>query len=45
MLIYSQDEAVNDAPGNGNFYQFRPQRKQGIAARAYYALSGKYMAE
>ena len=45
MLIYSQDELVNNTPGDGNFIGSLPQRKQGLAARASYAYAGKYMAE
>lgn len=45
MFIYSQDEYVNNVPGNGNFIGSLPKRKQGVAARASYAYAGKYMAE
>lgn len=45
MLIYNQDEYVNNVPGNGNFIGSLPKRKQGIAARASYSYAGKYMAE
>lgn len=45
MIIYNQDELVNNVPGNGNFIGSLPQRKQGLAARASYTYAGKYLAE
>jgi len=44
MFIYSQDEYVNNVPGN-NVINSLPQRKLGLAGRASYAYDGKYMAE
>lgn len=44
MVLYNQDEYVNNVPGN-NVINSLPRRKQGIAARASYAYAGKYMAE
>lgn len=44
MLLYNQDELVNNVPGN-NVITSLPRRKQGIAARLSYAYDGKYMAE
>ena len=44
MLLYNQDEFVNNVPGN-NVINSLPKRKQGIAARLSYAYGGKYMAE
>lgn len=45
MVIYTQDEYVNNVPGDNNFIGSLPKRKQGVAARASYAYAGKYMAE
>lgn len=44
MLLYNQDELVNNTPGN-NVINSLPQRKQGIAARASYVYDQKYMLE
>ena len=44
MLLYSQDELVNNVPGN-DLIASLPKRKQGIAGRLSYAFDGKYMAE
>ena len=44
MLIYNQDELVNNVPGN-NLINSLPKRKQGLAGRLSYAYDGKYMAE
>lgn len=45
MVIYNQDELVNNVPGNGNFIGSLPRRKQGFAGRASYTYGGRYMAE
>ncbi len=45
MLIYNQDELVNNTLAVANFIASLPKRKQGLAARASYAYAGKYMAE
>ena len=44
MLLYNQDELVNNVPGN-NLINSLPKRKQGLAGRLSYAYDGKYMAE
>ena len=44
MLLYSQDELVNNVPGN-DLIASLPKRKQGVAGRLSYAFDGKYMAE
>lgn len=44
MLLYNQDEFVNNTPGN-NVINSLPRRKQGFAARASYVYDQKYMIE
>lgn len=44
LLIYNQDEYVNNNPGT-NLLKALPTRRQGIAARASYAYDNKYLME
>lgn len=44
LLIYNQDEYMNNNPGS-NILAALPQRRQGVAARASYAYNGRYLAE
>lgn len=44
MFLYSQDEVVNNVPGN-DLIASLPRRKQGLAGRLSYAFDGKYVAE
>lgn len=44
LLIYNQDEFVNNNPGT-NLLAALPTRRQGIAARASYSYNHKYLAE
>lgn len=44
LLIYNQDEYVNNNPGT-DLLKALPTRRQGIAARASYAYDNKYLME
>ena len=44
LLIYNQDEYVNNNPGT-DLLKTLPTRRQGIAARASYAYDNKYLME
>ena len=44
LLIYNQDEYVNNNPGT-DLLKALPTRRQGIAARASYAYDNKYLLE
>lgn len=44
LLIYNQDEYVNNNPGS-DLLKALPTRRQGIAARASYAYDNKYLLE